>query len=75
MAHIVINLPEKYYNIIENLEGKLDDDIDMLTIKIIWDKLLPKNYRMNVWSNQNKKKWSEKNSICTYNQGNLLQLW
>ena len=48
MAHIVINLPEKYYNIIENLEGKLDDDIDMLTIKIIWDKLLPKNYRMNV---------------------------
>ena len=32
-AHILLNLPEAYYNIVENLEDKLYDEIDPLTIK------------------------------------------
>ena len=40
MAHILSNLPEEYENIVENVEDSLDDDIDLLTIKIILDKIL-----------------------------------
>ena len=39
MTYILSNLPEEYEKIIENLEDELDDDIDMFTIKNIWDKL------------------------------------
>ena len=39
MTHILPNIPEEYENIFENLVDKLYDDIDMLTIKRIWDKL------------------------------------
>ena len=39
MTHILSNLPKEYENIVENLEDELDDNIDMLTIKIIQDKL------------------------------------
>ena len=42
MTHILSNIPEEYENIVENLEYKLDDDIDMLIIEIIWDKLSEK---------------------------------
>ena len=35
MTHILSSLPEKYENIVKNLEEKLDYDIDMLTIEII----------------------------------------
>ena len=31
-AHILLNLPEAYYNTVENLEDKLYDEIDPLTI-------------------------------------------
>ena len=47
MTHILSNLPEYYDNIVENLEYRLDDDIHMLAIKIIWYKLSAKYDRMN----------------------------
>ena len=53
MTHIISNLPEEYENIVENLEDELDDDIAMLNIKIIWDKLSAKYNRMNTRSNKN----------------------
>ena len=57
---ILSNLPEEYENTVENLEEKLDDDIHMLTIKIIWCNISPKKNRTNVWYNQTKWKDSEK---------------
>ena len=39
MTHILSKIPELYKNIVENIENKLDDDIDMLTIKRVWYKL------------------------------------
>ena len=53
MNHKLPKLPEGYNDIVENLQYKLDDDIDMLTTEIIPDKLSAKNDRMNVRSNQN----------------------
>ena len=47
MINIMLNLPKEYDNIVENLEDELDDDIDLLTIKIIWGKLQAKNSRTN----------------------------
>ena len=35
MTQLLSNLPEEYKNIIENLEYKLDNDINLLAIKII----------------------------------------
>ena len=58
MTHILSNLPEEYENIFENLEKELDYYIDMLTIKIIWDKLSAKYDSMNVESNQTEGKES-----------------
>ena len=53
MTHILFSLPEEYNNSVENLEDKLDYFIDMLTIKIIQDKLSAKYNRMNARSNKN----------------------
>ena len=52
MTHILSNLPEEYDSIVENLEEKVDDDIDMLTIKKIQEKISVKYDRMNARSNQ-----------------------
>ena len=46
-------IPEEYGNSIQNLEYELDDDIDMLNIERIWDKLSAKYDRTNTWSNLN----------------------
>ena len=56
MSHLLSDLHEEYYNIVEKLEENFDDNIDMLTIKRIWDKLSANYNIMNVWSNQNKGK-------------------
>ena len=56
MTHILSNLPEEYNNIVENLEYELDDEIGMLNLEIIWDKVSAKYDRMNVWSNKNEGK-------------------
>ena len=48
MTHILSNLTEEYNNTIENIEDELDDNIDMLTIKIIRDKLSSKYDIVNV---------------------------
>ena len=48
MTHILSNLPEAYKNIIENLEEKLDDGRNTLTIDIIHYKLSEKYDQMNV---------------------------
>ena len=56
MTQILFKLSEEYENTIENLEEKLDDNIYMLGIKIIWDKLSAKYNRMNEWYNENKGK-------------------
>ena len=48
MTHILSNLPEEYDNNVENIEYELDDEDDLLTIKIIREKLLKKYDRMNV---------------------------
>ena len=58
--HVLSNLPEEYENIVENLEEKLDDNIDMLTIQIIWDTLSAKYDIMSARSNQTEGKESEK---------------
>ena len=52
MAQILSNLPEEYKDIVENLEDRLNDNIDMLTIKIFWDNLSANYNRMNARSNQ-----------------------
>ena len=41
MTHILSKIPEEYYNIIENIEDELDDNIYVLTMKIICDNLSP----------------------------------
>ena len=56
MTHILSNLTEGYYNIVKNMEDELYEDIDMLTIEIIWDKLSAKYDIMNALSNQTKGK-------------------
>ena len=38
MTHILYNLPKEYKNIVENIEYELDEDINLLTIKIVGDK-------------------------------------
>ena len=53
MTHVLSSLPELYKNIVGNLENKLDDDIDTLTIKRVWYKLSAKYDRNNAISNQN----------------------
>ena len=53
MTHILPNIPEEYENVFENLVDKLYDDIDMLTIKRIWDKLSAKYNRMDTRFNKN----------------------
>ena len=75
MTHILSNLPEEYENIVENLEDKLDENIDMLPIKRIQDKLSAKYNRMNAWSNKNEEKIIREGVICMPNQGKVLQLW
>ena len=60
MTHILSNLTEEYDNLVKNLEYELDDDIDMLTIERIWDKLSAKCDKMNAQSNQNEVKEPEK---------------
>ena len=47
MTHLLSILLEEYWNIVKNLEDKLDDDIDSLTINRIRDKLSEKYYRMS----------------------------
>ena len=39
MTHILSSLTEEYESIVENLGYELDDDINLLTIEINWDKL------------------------------------
>ena len=39
MTHILSKLPEEHENIVENLEGGLDDNTDTLTNERIRDKL------------------------------------
>ena len=50
------NLPEEYENSIENLSDKLYDNIDMLNINRIWDKIADKYNKMNAKYNKNKGK-------------------
>ena len=52
MTHILSSLPEEYEIVVENLEEKLDDDIDTLTIEIIWITISTKYDIMNAHSNQ-----------------------
>ena len=47
MTHLLSILLEEYWNIVKNLEDKLDDDIDSLTINRIRDKLSERYYRMS----------------------------
>ena len=42
MTHKLPDLPEEYHNIVENIEDKLDYDIDYILIKRICDKVLEK---------------------------------
>ena len=56
MSHVLYNKLEECEKIIENLEEKLDNDIDLLIIDIIWEKLSSKENRMNVRSNQKEEK-------------------
>ena len=42
------DLPEEYHNIVENIEDKLDYDIDYILIKRICDKVLEKYDQINV---------------------------
>ena len=56
ITHIMPSLPEEYNNFIENFKGKWYDNIDMLTIKIIWDKIAAKYNKMNAKYNKNKGK-------------------
>ena len=56
MIYILSNPPEEYENIIENLEQKFNEDIDMLNIKRIRDKLSAKYKRMNEQFNKIKGK-------------------
>ena len=51
MTHILSNLTEEYGNLVKNLEYELYDDIDILTIKRIQDKLSSKCDKMNAQSN------------------------
>ena len=60
MTHILSNLTEEYENIVETLEEELDNDIDMLTIERILDKISSKYNIMNAWSNKTKGEQSEK---------------
>ena len=64
MIHVLSNLPEKYEKIVEILEEKSDDGIDMLTIKTIWDKLSAKYDRMNAKSNQKLRKNRRRSCTC-----------
>ena len=52
MNHIMSTLPEEYEETVEKIEGKLDDDIVILNIERIWDKLSDKYDKMNALSNQ-----------------------
>ena len=54
MNHIISNLPRQYENIVKNLEYKLDDKIDMLMIKIIWEKKTAKSDKIDARSNLGK---------------------
>ena len=65
ITHILYNLPEEYEIIVENIEGGLDDNINMFTIKIIRDKLSAKYNRLNARSNQIKGKDLEK-VLCVH---------
>ena len=56
ITHIMPNLPEEYENSNENLKDKLNDEIDMLTIKRIWDKIADKYNKTNAKYNKNKGK-------------------
>ena len=49
VTYIISKLPEAYENVTKNLENKLDDNNDLLTIKSICGKLLGKYYQMNKW--------------------------
>ena len=40
MTHILLNLPEEYQTIVENIEDKLYDKDNPLTIESIRDKIL-----------------------------------
>ena len=56
LTQILSNLCEEYENISENLEDELYDDINILTIKIFWDKMSSKYDKMTARYNQNKGK-------------------
>ena len=47
-AHILSNWPKWYENILENLEEKMDDNVDPLTIKKECDKILAKYDQINL---------------------------
>ena len=50
MTHILSNLPESYNDFEENIKDKMDDDVDILSIKRVCagDKLSEKYYQMNL---------------------------
>ena len=52
MTHILSSLTEEYESIVENLGYELDDDINLLTIEINWDKLSFKYDIIIQWSNK-----------------------
>ena len=60
MTHVLSNLTEEYKNVVETFEKKMDDDINILTMERIRDKLSARYDRMNTWSNQNEGKESDK---------------
>ena len=73
MTHILYILPEEYKNIVENLEDSLDDDVDMIMIETIWEKLSSKYNIMNA-------QYQKTNRTIVYviyrsNQENMPQLW
>ena len=59
MTHIIYKLPEAWDNNVENIEYKLDDDIDLLAIERIRDKLLVKYSQINVQSEMNNSREDE----------------
>ena len=50
MTCILSNLPEVSKNIVENIEDKINDEDDPLTIERIWDKLMANYDCMNIRS-------------------------
>ena len=60
MTCILSNLPEVSKNIVENIEDKINDEDDPLTIERIWDKLKANYDCMNIRSETKSSNGEEK---------------